>query len=117
MPGYFLVLLIEIMENKKSSPHVAYILEDILGCKWSLSILLAIQQGVCRPGELTRSIDGLSTKVMNERLKKMVRYTLLEKHTFSEIPPRVEYEFTDFGKRVGQILDDITDLQKEVDSI
>ena len=103
-----------MMENKNSPPHVAGIVEDIVGCKWSLSVLRAIQQGVCRPGELTRHIEGLTTKVLNERLRKMVRYTILEKHSFAEIPPRVEYTLTEFGERIGRILDEIAKLQEEV---
>ena len=105
---------VEIMEKKKSALHVANILEDILGCKWSLSILQAIRAGVCRPGELVRHIDGLTTKVLNERLKKMVRYTILIKHNYPEIPPRVEYEISDFGRRLGTILDDIDALQDKL---
>ena len=105
-----------MMENKNSPPDVANILEDILGCKWSLSVLRAIKLGIHRPGELTRHIDGLTTKVLNQRLKKMVRYTILEKHSFAEIPPRVEYKLTHFGVKIGLILDDIATLQEEMDT-
>ncbi len=105
-----------MMEDKNSQPDVANILEDILGCKWSLSVLRAIQLGICRPGALTRHIEGLTTKVLNQRLKKMVRYTILEKHSFAEIPPRVEYKLTNFGVKIGLILDDIATLQEEMDT-
>ena len=103
------------MTNKNSQPPVTLIIEDIIGCKWSLSVLLTIQQGVCRPGELTRSIPGITTKVLNERLKKMVRYAILQKRVYPEVPPRVEYEFTEFGRKIWKILDDIRMLQKEVE--
>ena len=101
--------------NKNSQPPVTLIIEDIIGCKWSLSVLLTIQQGVCRPGELTRAIPGITTKVLNERLKKMVRYAILQKRVYPEVPPRVEYEFTDFGRKIWKILDDIRMLQQEVE--
>ncbi|MDJ0623082.1 MAG: helix-turn-helix domain-containing protein [Desulfocapsaceae bacterium] len=103
------------MTNKNSQLPVTLIIEDIIGCKWSLSVLLTIQQGVCRPGELTRSIPGITTKVLNERLKKMVRYAILQKRIYPEVPPRVEYEFTEFGRKIWKILDDIRMLQKEVE--
>ena len=96
--------------------NVAHMLEDILGCKWSLQILAAIRGDVRRPGAITRAIDGLSTKVMNERLVKMVNYGILSKQSYGEVPPRVEYQLTDLGKRIGGILDDIEALQKDINA-
>lgn len=90
--------------------------EDIVGCKWSLTTLELIQKGINRPGAMVREVDGLSTKVLNERLSKMVRYGILEKISYPEIPPRVEYRFTDFGKRFSLILDNIKNLQEYIDS-
>ena len=105
----------KVLDPKKSEKNVARILEDILGCKWSLQILAVIRKGVCRPGALTRSVGGLSTKVLNERLNKMVRFGILVKHSFAEIPPRVEYNLTDFGLRIATILDEIEALQEDID--
>jgi DNA-binding HxlR family transcriptional regulator len=62
--------------QKPSTPNVMRIIEEIIGCKWSLHILAKIRTGVCRPGALTRSIDGLTTKVLNERLVKMLRFDI-----------------------------------------
>lgn len=42
--------------------------DDILGCKWSLMVLQLVRQGICRPGQMERSVEGLTTKVLNERL-------------------------------------------------
>ena len=47
--------------------------EDIIGCKWSLRVLGLIEQGVDRPGAMQRAVTGLSAKVLNERLRKRVR--------------------------------------------
>ena len=43
------------------------------------------------PGAMEHSIDGLSAKVFNERLRKLTRYGLLDKRSFAEMPPRVEH--------------------------
>ena len=64
--------------------------ESIIGCKWSLTVLSLVRKGVCRPGEMEHAIDGLSGKVLNERLTKMVRFGILDKVSFAEVPPRVE---------------------------
>lgn len=88
--------------------------EDIVGCKWSLAVLDAVRKNVVRPSSIRRSVDGISTKILNERLSKMVRYGILVKESFPEVPPRVEYKLTEFGERFAAILDQIEMLQAEV---
>lgn len=89
--------------------------EDIIGCKWSLTVLTLVRQGVCRPGAMEHAIEGLSAKVLNERLRKLTRFGILEKRTYPEIPPRVEYRLTPFGDRFGSILDQIEAMENEPD--
>ena len=88
--------------------------ECIVGCKWSLHVLDQIRQGVTRPGALARSTEGLTQKVLTERLNKMLRFGILEKTSFPEVPPRVEYSFTDFGKKFLRLLDEVERLQREL---
>jgi DNA-binding HxlR family transcriptional regulator len=65
---------------------------------------------------MERSVEGLTTKVLNERLRKLTNYKILQRHAFPEIPPRVEYRFTDFGLRFILILDSIEELQCEFEA-
>lgn len=99
--------------NYSSTVSVSRMVEDIVGCKWSLSVLNAVRNNIIRPGEIQRSIDGISTKVLNERFAKMMRYGILNKTIYPEVPPKVEYQLTIFGKKFIAILDDIESLQKE----
>lgn len=85
-------------------------LEDVIGCKWSVSVLLAVGQGVCRPGALERHIEGISTKVLSERLRKLSAYGLLEKQVYPEVPPRTEYQLTPLGIRLAEIISQIQQL-------
>ena len=88
------------MEKIKSKNfNVKFMVEDIVGCKWSTSILDLLEKGVNRPGAIAREIEGLSTKVLNERLRKLLKYKIIAKLEFDEVPPKVEYIFTDFGKK------------------
>ena len=96
------------------TPPVARMVEDIVGCKWSLAVIGAVRRGVCRPGALEHSIDGLSKKVLNERLAKLVRYGILDKRSYAEMPPRVEYRITPFGEKFCGLLDGIEALQDEL---
>jgi DNA-binding HxlR family transcriptional regulator len=92
---------------------VKFMVEDVVGCKWSLTVLDMIDQGINRPGKMTRDQEGLSTKVLNERLKKLMRYGVIDKTEFDEIPPRVEYNFTPFGKKFLKIIQEIRELESE----
>ena len=103
------------MQTMTTPPKVARMVEDIVGCKWSLAVLGAVRGGVCRPGAMEHAIDGLSKKVLNERLAKLVRFGILDKHAYAEMPPRVEYRLTAFGDRFCGLLDGIDALQREID--
>lgn len=88
-------------------------LEDVVGCKWSAAVLAAIGRGVQRPGQLERFIPGISTKVLNERLRKLVDYRLI---TRTEIPGKVlrtEYALTSTGEKLCVIIESIRDLDEE----
>jgi DNA-binding HxlR family transcriptional regulator len=78
--------------------------EDVVGCKWSAAVVAAVAEGVSRPGELERFIPGISTKVLNERLRKLVAFGLLTRHEYEQKPPRVEYALTPAGRKLSRIL-------------
>ncbi len=88
------------------------IVEDLLGCKWSLAVLAAVRGGVVRPGAIKREVAGISTKVMNQRLAKLTRYEVLVRSEFDEVPPHVEYHLTPFGERLTTVLDAIDKLEQ-----
>ena len=88
--------------------------EDIAGCKWSLAVIGAVRRGVCRSGTLEHSIDGLSKKVLNERLAELARFGTLHKHSYAEMPPRVDCRITPFGEKLCVLLDGIEALQRDL---
>jgi DNA-binding HxlR family transcriptional regulator len=98
------------------TPEVAEVVEAVFGCKWSLRILGLIRKGVCRPGAIEREIDGLTTKILNYYVRRMVNLGILKRIVYPEVPPRVEYQLTDFGQRFMPILDSIKQLQHELES-
>jgi len=88
----------------------ARMVEDIVGCKWSLTVLGLIADDVPRPGAMQRRVAGLTAKVLNERLRKLLRYGIIEREVFAEVPPRVEYRLTAFGRRFDGVLREIAAL-------
>ncbi len=105
----------QINRRKKKQP-VYNQLEEVIGCKWSVSVLKAVADNVTRPGKMERYIEGISKKVLSERLRKLSDYNLLEKTTYAEVPPRTEYSLTESGKKVICIIDQIRTLDVEIGS-
>ena len=105
------------METNGESPivSVAEILEKCIGCKWTMHVLTCIRSGVHRPGQLERTAAGLTTKVLNDRLTKLSKLRIVERESFPEVPPRVEYRLTHFGEQFVQIFDQIDELQRKFD--
>ena len=96
---------------------VAAMVESIVGCKWSVRLLQLCADGHTRPSALLRASPGLSAKVMNERLRKMIRFGILRRTVLGEKPPvEVEYRLTPFGRRFLRILGEVRRLQEAVDS-
>jgi DNA-binding HxlR family transcriptional regulator len=87
--------------------------EEVVGCKWSVTVLALITSGVSRPGAMQRRVRGLTAKVLNERLKKLLRFGIIERQIFAEVPPRVEYRLTAFGKRFNTVIAHIAALEGE----
>ncbi len=97
-------------------PTVRQTVESVVGCKWALAILQAMREGVARPGEIERRCEGLSNKVMYERLRKLERYGLVHRFVHEVVPPHVEYRFTPRGERFLTILDAIDAVQRDLDA-
>lgn len=95
---------------------VASMVEDVVGCKWSVRLLWLLAEGCSRPSALLRACRGLSAKVLNERLRKLQRYGIAQRSVFGEKPPvQVEYALTPFGRRFLRILAEVRRLQDAVD--
>ncbi len=90
--------------------------ETIYGCKWSLTVYQLLENGINRPGAMVRSVEGLTTKVLNDCLQRNAKFGILERVTHNEVPPRVEYKVTRFGKKFIRILDELEKLQSEIKS-
>jgi DNA-binding HxlR family transcriptional regulator len=100
----------------KSAPvNSARMVETIYGCKWSLTLYQLLAHGINRPGKMVDNVEGLSTKVLNQCLKRNVEFGILDKVVYNELPPRVEYQVTEFGEKFLVILEQLENLQQEID--
>lgn len=84
-----------------SSPSEGRAIRDILdrvGDKWSLLVIVTLQEGRLRFGELQRHIPGVSQRMLTLTLRQLERDGLLSRTVHAEVPPRVEYDLTATGR-------------------
>jgi DNA-binding HxlR family transcriptional regulator len=80
---------------------------DVIGGKWKLRIITQIGANICRYGELRKLIPDISEKMLIQELKSLVEYDILNKKSYHEVPPRVEYWLTKKGKKVLPLIEDM----------
>ncbi len=78
---------------------------ELLGRRWSLHILKNLStKEVIRFNELKRSLSGISSTVLSERLLELEREGLVTKKIYPEVPPRVEYSMTPQAKELEVVM-------------
>jgi DNA-binding HxlR family transcriptional regulator len=80
------------------------LVEDVLGCKWTLELLGALARGLCRPAQLRRAVPGISVKVLNERLTKLRRFGVVERRALPSRRLHVEYRLTPKGRELARLM-------------
>ena len=92
-------------------------LAQIMGCKWSMGILDTIERGVTRPSRIEKELEGIAPKVLHRCMNRLEKEGFLVKQTFDEIPPRVEYEFTDEGRKLIELIEHARELSERWSSL
>lgn len=78
---------------------------DVIGGKWKPLILWQLRAEKLRFSRLRQSMQGISPKMLTKQLRELEEDGLLLREAYPEIPPRVEYSLTEFGKTVLPVLD------------
>ncbi|RKT16602.1 HxlR family transcriptional regulator [Streptomyces sp. 1114.5] len=77
----------------------------VIGGKWKVLILWALDHhGSCRFGELRRLVPGITEKVLAAHLRELEADGIVRREAYDEVPPRVEYELTEVGRRLNTAL-------------
>ena len=77
---------------------------NIIGGQWTLAICCHLLNGKLRFGELRKRLPNITERMLALQLKKMEEIKLIKRTVFAEVPPHVEYELTESGKRLKPIL-------------
>jgi DNA-binding HxlR family transcriptional regulator len=97
--------LIMSAESNSSCP-VCRTAEVVCG-KWTLLLIRDLAEGSARFCELERSLEGISPRTLSLRLRALEEEGVVERHTYPEVPPRVEYALTAKGEALVPLVEDM----------
>jgi DNA-binding HxlR family transcriptional regulator len=80
---------------------------EVVCGKWTLIVIRDLAEGSRRFCELERSLEGISPRTLSLRLRALEDEGIVERHTYPEVPPRVEYALTAKGEALVPLIDDM----------
>src|ERR671937_2041402 len=80
---------------------------EIVCGKWTLLVIRDLAEGRSRFCELERSLQGISPRTLSLRLRALEEEGIVERQTFPEVPPRVEYALTEKGRALVPLVEDM----------
>src|SRR5947207_6614183 len=80
---------------------------EIVCGKWTLLVIRDLAEGRSRFCELERSLQGISPRTLSLRLRALEEEGVVERQTFPEVPPRVEYALTSKGRALVPLIEDM----------
>ncbi|MGA5472397.1 winged helix-turn-helix transcriptional regulator [Streptomyces arboris] len=86
---------------------------DVIGAKWKVLILWALDEKPCRFGELRRGVPGVTEKVLSSHLKELEDDGIVHREEYAEVPPRVEYSLTPRGVSLNEALGPLGEWGRE----
>ena len=80
---------------------------EVVCGKWTLLIVRDLSEGSARFCELERSLEGISPRTLSLRLRALEEEGIVARHTYPEVPPRVEYALTEKGEALVPLIEDM----------
>ncbi len=80
---------------------------DVVCGKWTLLLVKGLADGHSRFCELERTLEGISPRTLSLRLRALEEEGIVARHTFPEVPPRVEYLLTAKGRALVPLIEDM----------
>ncbi|MDI3487097.1 MAG: hypothetical protein PWQ50_2317 [Methanolobus sp.] len=95
------------MENTKKTDYGCPVEATlgVIGGKWKPLILWQLKEDVLRYNTLQQMLPGISPRMLTKQLRELEDDAIVNRKMYPEIPPRVEYSLTDFGKTIIPVLE------------
>lgn len=77
---------------------------DVIGGKWKPLILFVLKENTLRFSEVHKSIEGITQKMLTQQLRELEADGLISRKIYPEVPPKVEYSMTEYGKSLLPVL-------------
>ena len=78
---------------------------SVIGGRWKPVIIFQLMENdFLRFGELRRRIDGITERMLTNQLRELEQDKIVERKVYAEVPPRVEYSLTEYGRTLKSIL-------------
>jgi len=77
---------------------------ELIGNKWTMLLLCALYDSKTRTGQLKRKLEGISQKMLTQTLREMQQHGIVKRISYPEVPPRVEYELTELGYSLAELV-------------
>ena len=86
----------------------------VLDGKWTMLVIRDLLGGTRRFSELRTSLAGISPKTLTDRLRDLEEHGLVQRVSYAEIPPRVEYTLTKKGRTLEPVIGALADWGRSV---
>lgn len=80
---------------------------DVIGGKWKSVILYHLIDGTKRFGELKRLYPKISQRILTLQLRELESDQIIKRTVYPEVPPKVEYSLTEFGKTLTPLVKEL----------
>ena len=90
-------------EMKSKCPVDLFI--DVMGSKWKILIIWSLRKQTLRFSDLQKKMHSVNSKTLTTHLRELERLKIISRAVFPEVPLRVEYSLTEYGKALFPVFD------------
>src|SRR3954470_523788 len=90
------------LDDRKPCPNEGTV--GVLAGRWKVLLIRELFRGVRRFGELHRSVDGITYKMLTKQLRELETLGVVRRTAYAQVPLRVEYSLTECGQSLDRVL-------------
>ncbi|MFD0768944.1 winged helix-turn-helix transcriptional regulator [Bacillus sp. CGMCC 1.60114] len=78
---------------------------DVVGGKWKVVLLCILLDGKKRTSEIKRAMPNITQKMLTQQLRELEADGIIDRTMYNQVPPKVEYSLSEYGKSLTTVLD------------